>query len=502
MKDTPKKKQEKEAVTKLTHEKEVGFVVEAKDYLFHIEGLPSIRVNDLLVSPTNARAIVTSLQNTRVEAMMFDQEHPRPGDMFTKPEGGLRLDLGDHLLGRAINPLGQSLDDKQDVSGKGTEIELDVIARTVDARSIIKRQLVTGITVIDTMVPLGKGQRELIFGEPRSGKTSVLIDLIANQKGKDVLCVYAAIGKEEIEIKRFIKQMHERKAMEYTVIVAASSSESAPVISITPDTAITVAEEFCNKGKDVLVLLDDLGTHAKYMREIALLSERIPGRESYPGDIFYQHAHNLERAGCYNKENGGGTITMIPVIETDIEKFTALIPTNVMASTDGHLLFSQSFRAEGRYPAVDSERSVTRVGAQTQMLLHKILADKVKALLAEHEELRRFSRFGAEVTEDTQLKIKQGQIVIEMLKQESGIVIDPVIQMMMLGLVFTGFFNDKEMSTVIDKKKMMLDILQNSSVRSEVQATIDKTDGSKLSFDDFIELLKKVLPDLDKLCQS
>lgn len=481
---------------KASYTTEVGFVVQAQDYLFHLEGLPSIRVNELIQSQKGARALVTGLKNEKVEAMALDKERPKPGDMFTKSTEGLRLDMGDHLLGRIINPLGMAMDGKGEVGGRGTAIELDVVAPGVEYREIIREQLVTGITVVDTLMPVGKGQRELIFGEPRSGKVSFLLDVIANQRDSGVVCVYIAIGKEEVETRRFVSQLEHRNCMGYTVVVAATSAESAPVISIAPDVGLSIAESFRDKGKDVLVLEDDLAIHAKYLREIALLSERIPGRESYPGDIFYQHAHNLERAGRYNEKLGKGSITLLPVIETDLEKFTALVPTNVMASTDGHLLFSASFRAEGRYPAVDSARSVTRVGAQTQKLLHKVVSDKTKALLAQYEELRRFSRFGAEVTGDTQLSIKRGHVVIEMLKQESGVYLPVAAQMILLGLVLSGYFDEKDADFFVTHRAEILSAVTSGSACKAFGEEITSDDGSRMPFSDFTQRITKVYADL------
>lgn len=480
---------------------EVGFLTQIQDYLFYVEGLPSARINDLIVSEKGSRALVTGLSKDRVEAMLLDRERPKPGEMFKIGEHGLQLSIDDRLLGRSINPLGEALDGKAPVSKGTTGVELDVIAHGIDARKVINEQLNTGITVIDTLVPIGKGQRELIFGEPRAGKTSFLLHLIVNQKGKDIVCIYNAVGRDEIDIKRFVKALEENGALDYSVVVAASSSEAAPIVSISPDVALSVAEYFRDKGKDVLIIIDDLGRHAKYVREIALISNRIPGRESYPGDIFYQHAHNLERAGSYNEKAGGGTITFLPVIETDMERFTALIPTNVMASTDGHLLFSAALRAEGHYPAVNSSVSVTRVGAQTQKLTQKIVSDHIKMLLAQYEELRRFSRFGADVSEETQQTIKRGLIAHEMIKQEPLTRIEPIDQIVFLSLVFTKFFDDKNLDFFLKNKDKILTTVQKDPQCVNVKKQInDKIDTMK--FDELMSTIEPLLPVFEKVCQQ
>ncbi len=480
---------------------EVGLVVETQNYLSYIEGLPSARVNDVCVSQEGHRGLVYGLNRGRVEILLLDQEQPKPGDLFTLEPEGLKLEIGEELLGRAISPLGEPLDGRKKIAGNGTKIEFDVKALGIEYREIISQQVETGISIVDTLLALGRGQRELIYGEPRSGKTSFLLDAIINQKDRNVVCIYAAIGKSEIDTKRFVKDVEKAGGRDYTVVLAATSTEPSPVIFIAPTVAMAVADWFREQGRHVLVFLDDLGTHAKYLREMSLLAERTPGRESYPGDMFYQHAHILERAGNFNEKGGGGSVTLLPVIETDLDNFTALVPTNLMASTDGHLLFSASLRAEGRHPAIDVDRSVTRVGRQTQFLLHKLLADKIRRLLIDFEELRRFSRFGAEVSEETQLAIKKGQIMQELLRQEPLQRIDRFVQMQYLGLVFTPFYDQKDLNFLQTNKTKILSTIQEAQefrlMRDEMEKNIEH-----LEIEKFLEQLGQKLSVLEEACQN
>ncbi|OGG05547.1 hypothetical protein A3D05_06425 [Candidatus Gottesmanbacteria bacterium RIFCSPHIGHO2_02_FULL_40_24] len=476
---------------------EVGFVVKAQDYLLYLEGLPSVKIEDIIKSENGGRALVTALDHEKIEALMLDRQRPAPGESFTIDFSGIKIPPEVRLLGRAINPLGKAIDGKGGFPQSAEKINFGVVAPGVDSRKIISEQLYTGISVIDTLLPIGKGQRELIFGEPRSGKSAFLLDVILNQKGKSIICIYVAIGKAEIDVKKFINDLADEGGLSYSVIIAATSSESAPLISIAPAVGCSVAEFFVNSGRSVLMIFDDLGLHAKYLREIGLLSGRVPGRESYPADIFFAHSHLIERAGNFNQKAGNSSITLLPVIETDIENFTALIPTNIMSQTDGHILFSSSLRAQGQYPAIDPEKSVTRVGHQTQRPIHKILADKIRSLIAEYHELERYGRFGSELTPETQKLLKLGSIAMEFLKQEHLIRIDPTIQILLLSLLFTPFFDNKDLEFVRNNKTKILSFLRESPEFKII--------GNKIltiSLDNLIENMNQNISALEKACQT
>ena len=476
---------------------EVGFIVKAQDYLLYLEGLPSVKIDDIIVSSQGGRAIVTALDNEKIEALMLDRQRPTPGEVFSLVNSGLLIPNQLKLLGRTINPLGIPLDGLGHLPFSTEEINFGLVAPGVDSRKIISDQLYTGITVVDTLLPIGKGQRELVFGEPRSGKGAFLLDIILNQKGKSVICIYVAVGKAEIDVKKIVNSLKSEGGLTYSIIIAATSSDSAPLISIAPSVGLSVAEFYARQGREVLIIIDDFGLHAKYLREIGLLSGRVPGRESYPADIFYAHSHLVERAGNFNIKWGNASITLLPVIETDLENFTALIPTNIMSMTDGHILFSAGVRSLGQYPAIVPERSVTRVGHQTQRPLHKILADRLRSLLAEYHELERFGRFGSELTPETQKLLKTGSVAIELLKQEQLKRIEPVIQILLLSLLFTPFFDNKDLEFVKNKKGKIIDFLK---VSPEI-----KTIGDKLltiTLDKLIESLTQNLPLLEKACQT
>ncbi|MDP3735185.1 MAG: F0F1 ATP synthase subunit alpha [bacterium] len=418
--------------------REVGVVVSSSRYLMELEGLPSVRLNSLLINRAGRRALVTAFSETRVRAVLFDETLAEAGSEFFERDTPLSLPRASELIGRLVSPLGDLLDEKGAVGGERMALVLDPVATGIRGRAEITEQFLTGVALIDLLLPLGRGQRELIIGPIRSGKGSVLRDFISNQRGSGVICMYAAIGKPAAQIRRFRAFLDETGARAYTTIVAARADEPTPLVALVPAAALALAESFSRDGRDVLLILDDIATHAKYLREMALLAGSIPGRESYPGDIFYQHAHLIELAGRFKGERG--TITLLPVLESDEESMTTLIPTNAMAATDGHLFFSSSLYARGSYPSIEISRSVTRVGKQTQRAAQKELADRLLALLADFEEREAFSRFGAELVGETRQAISQALVSLELLRQRPGDYRDPVATVLVLALVFTSFF--------------------------------------------------------------
>jgi len=442
---------------------EIGYVISAQDYLVFVEGLPSARVNDIIVTKKGGRALVSALDNHRIEALMLDSDRPLPGDSFSPSTEGLRLPISSNLFGRAINPIGLPIDGKPALPPATDPIDLEIVAPGIETREIITKQFYTGLTAIDTLVPIAQGQRELILGEARAGEPSFYLDVILAQKLYNRICVYCAIGRPELEVRRFAEAVNANGASDYTIIIAATSNESAPMISIAPAVALSVAEYYCHQSKDVLCILDDLGTHARYIREMTLLAGRIPGRESYPADIFYQHSHLLERGGNFNALHKGGSITMLPVIETALESFSNLIPTNIMSITDGHIMFSSSLYATGTYPAVQVDKSVTRVGRQTQIFIHKVLSDKVRSLMANYREMERYASFGSELTPETMKTIKRGKVLEELLKQAPLSPIPWEVQIVYLALVFTGVFDEIQMDILMSKKKALIELIKTDN---------------------------------------
>lgn len=477
---------------------EVGYVVSNRDFLVQLDGLPTIKVNDMVESDTSLRGWVNSIAEDKVEVLMLDEGIIKPKQQFRKLPSRLGVAAGDFLLGRAINPLGVPIDGRGPLSKSQTTpiAELDQEAPGIESREFIKQQFLTGITIIDTLIPLGQGQRELILGDAHSGKTGVLIDIVANQKDTGVICIIALVGKPAVTIRALIDTLRLNKTLDYTIVIATSSSEPAPLIFLTPKTAFTIAEYFQKKGKDVLLIINDLGSHAKIYREISLLGNRSPGRESYPGDMFYQHAHLLERAGNFLPAYGGGSITALPVIELNLNDFTSLIPTNLMSMTDGHLLFKSSLNSQGQTPAIDISLSVSRVGRQTQDQMSNLLATRVRQVLSQASDLETISRFSSELPIETQLILRRKDLITEILKQEPLTAVSKPIQLILLALPFTTFLQDKNKAFVEKYKKILIEaFLGNPQL-----VTITKSISNLKTDEELIKLLEGVGPILTKLC--
>lgn len=460
-----------------------------------LDGMPTVKINDLVISESGKRGWVSALHKNQVEVLMLDEGVINPGELFKRSDKRLSISMGEYLLGRAINPMGVAIDGKKILaSNKDIQSELDKKAPNINMRKFITDQFTTGITLIDTLVPIGKGQRELVIGDAHAGKTAFTIDLIVNQRDRNVICVYASIGKPISQLKSLLEVLANTGAMSYCVVIAASSSEAAPLIYLTPQTAFTIAEYFQKTGRDVLLILDDIGSHAKIYREISLLSGKTPGRESYPGDIFYQHSHLLERAGNFKEENGGGSITAIPVLEVNLSDFATYMPTNLVGMTDGHLLFNSNFRNQGKTPAIDVSLSVTRVGKQTQKRLQNLLSSQIRELMAKAAELQTISKFSAELPFQTRLILKQSEVLEELLNQENATRISLPSQIILLGLIFTPLFLDKD---AIFIKKAKIIILEVFTKDGTLKALLDKVEQLE-TVEELIKNLTAVMPLLQK----
>lgn len=478
---------------------EVGYAVSSRDFLVYLDGFPTVKINDLVKSATGARGWVNSLSEDLIEVLMLDEDHVNPNQAFTKLDQSLGVAVGEFLLGRSINPLGVPIDGKGPLrqNKNSKTATLDVTAPGIEARELITQQFLTGISLIDTLLPIGMGQRELVLGDAHSGKTQFLIDTMVNQKGTGTVCVYASIGKPAGSVRNLIDTLRANGSLDYTVIIAASSSVPVPLIFLTPKTALTIAEYFQKKGQDVLLILDDLGIHAKIHREISLLSNKPPGRESYPGDTFYQHARLLERAGKFNKLAGGGSITTLPVIELNLSDFTTLIPTNLMSITDGHLLFKSDMYSRGQRPAVDISLSVTRVGRQTQDHLSNLLSSKIRSLLSQAADLETISRFSSELPLESRLILRRRELIMELLKQDPFTAIPKPIQLILLGLPFTSFFDDKNRFFVDRNKKAVTEAFLKDPNLSKIAKAVPKLTTE----DELIKLLEGAGPILQRICK-
>lgn len=474
---------------------EIGYATKIQDYMVWVNGLPNISINEVVVTNNNSQGFVTSIRNDLVEVLMLGDVKVKPKDEFRRTSKQLAIYSGSHLIGRAINPLGQPIDGKGPLSRTGQEIELEKRPPGINTRERINRQFETGVMLVDMLVPIAFGQRELLIGDTHSGKSGFLIDTIINQKGKNIICIYTAIGKPLNEIASLVRVLNSNKAFEYTVCVAASSSERAPLIYLAPIVGLSIAESFQSRGFDVLLILDDLGIHAKFYREISLLSGGAPGRQSYPGDIFHQHARLMERGGNFNKENNGGSITILPVIEASADDFASYMSTNLMGMTDGHLRFDSIKYHEGFRPSVDIAMSVSRVGRQTQNFSQKALADKVKLILAESERLEAFSRLGSEISDQTRMILNMSAQIREMLKQSPSSKIPIPIQMILLGLIFTPFLVQKNVNFVAGNKDILINFLQKRINLKTFLKQIEKMKSEK----ELIDSLAKIIPELAKV---
>lgn len=396
---------------------DVGTVVSVGDGIATVYGLDKAMYGELLSFPHNIFGMVMNLNEDSVGCVLLGKDTAIfEGDPVKLTGEVVSVPVGDALLGRVVNALGQPIDGNGEIKTNETR-PIESPAPSIMSRESVNQPLETGIKAIDSMIPIGKGQRELIIGDRQTGKTALAIDTIINQKGKDVICVYCAIGQKNSTIAQIVGKLKEHDALSYTVIVNASASESAPMLYVAPYAATSMAEYWENQGKDVLVVYDDLSKHAVSYRALALLLKRSPGREAYPGDIFYLHSRLLERACKLNKEHGGGSITALPIVETQAGDISAYIPTNVISITDGQIFLTTDLFNAGQRPAVDSGLSVSRVGSSAQIKAMKKVASSLKIELANYNEMLDFSRFGSDLDDTTKSILNHGKILMEVLKQ-------------------------------------------------------------------------------------
>lgn len=396
---------------------DVGTVIQVADGIARIHGLLNAMQGELLEFPGDVFGMVLNLEEDNVGAVLLgDTKNINEGDIVKTTGRVVEVPVGDAMLGRVVNALGQPIDGKGPIETTKTR-QIERVASGVIARKSVDTPLQTGIKAIDAMVPIGRGQRELIIGDRQTGKTAIAIDTIINQKGQGVNCIYVAIGQKASTVANIVKTLTEYGAMEYTTIVASTASELAPLQYIAPYSGCAIGEEWMESGKDVLIVYDDLSKHATAYRTLSLLLRRPPGREAYPGDVFYLHSRLLERAAKLSDEFGGGSLTALPIIETQAGDVSAYIPTNVISITDGQIYLETEMFNSGFRPAVNAGLSVSRVGGAAQINAMKKLASPIRVELAQYRELAAFSQFGSELDDDTKEKLAQGERIKEMLKQ-------------------------------------------------------------------------------------
>ena len=395
----------------------VGHVVQVGDGIALIHGLNQAMSSELLLFPNDVYGMVQNLEEDLVGAILLgDSSLVKEGDLVKCSGRILEVPVGDEFIGRVVTPLGFPADGLGQIKANGTR-PIEVKATGVMARESVNEPLQTGIKVLDALVPIGKGQRELIIGDRQTGKTSIAVDTILNQKGKDVICIYVAIGQKESTVSNVYETLKEKGAMAYSIIVTASASSPAPLIYLAPYAGVSMAEYFMYQGKNVLIIYDDLSKHAVAYREMSLLLKRPPGREAYPGDVFYLHSRLLERACKLNKKLGGGSITALPIIETQAGDISAYIPTNVISITDGQIFLQSDYFYKGIRPAINAGLSVSRVGGAAQTKAIKKVSGTLRLDLAAYRELEAFTQFGSDLDASTKARLERGKRTQEVLKQ-------------------------------------------------------------------------------------
>ena len=451
---------------------DVGTVVSVGDGIANVYGLEKAMLGELLLFPNQVYGMVMNLESDSVGVVLLGNDQlVKEGDIVKRTKQVMEVPVGENMLGRVVNSLGQPIDGLGEIKTTRTR-PIEVIAPGVIKRKSVDTPLETGITMIDAITPIGRGQRELIIGDRQTGKTAIAIDAILNQKDKGVICIYVAIGQKNSTVAQIVDKLKRLKAMDYTIVVSASASEPAPLLYIAPYSGCAMAEEFMYQGKDVLIVYDDLSKHAVSYRALSLLLKRAPGREAYPGDVFYLHSRLLERACKLAPEFGGGSITALPIVETQSGDISAYIPTNVISITDGQIFLQSDLFNAGQRPAIDSGLSVSRVGGDAQFKATKQVARSLKIELASYLEMKSFSQFGSDLDASTLAILKHGEALMSVLKQKQ----------------YNVYQLDKQVFDLYVAKNNYLDNLK----KDEVRPTLDKAyDVFKATHQDVLNNINK-----------
>ncbi len=466
-----------ELFKKEVHSEEVGTVIEIGDGIARMSGLEKCQAQEMLEFPGNTFGIALNLQEETVGAVILGSyQHIKEGDTVKRTGRIMSIPVSDALIGRVVNAIGEPIDGKGAINTK-TFYPVERIAPGVMTREPVSRPMQTGIKAIDALIPVGRGQRELIIGDRQTGKTAIAIDTILNQKGQDMICIYVAVGQKESKVARIVSKLREAGAMDYTVVVSAGASEPAPMSYLAPYAGVTIGEYFMDKGKDVLIIYDDLTKQAWAYREMSLLLRRPPGREAYPGDVFYLHSRLLERACSLNKENGGGSITALPIIETQAGDISAYVPTNVISITDGQIFLETDLFFRGIRPALNVGLSVSRVGGSAQIKPMKKVAGSLKLGLAQFRELEAFAQFASDLDPETKKSIERGRRMTELLKQPQYAPQAVEEQVVSIYAMSQGLFDAVEVAAVKDTEAKFLEFMKKS--KSKLLEKIKKGDWNE-----------------------
>lgn len=451
----------------------VGTVLEVFDGVVRVSGLSAVQASEVVTFPTGVEGMVLNLEADFVGIIVLgDYKGIKEGDEVRRTGHMLEIPVGDEILGHVINAMGATVDGRGSFTATA-QYPVERIAPGVITRQSVDQPLQTGIKAIDALVPIGRGQRELIIGDRKTGKTAIAIDTILNQKNSDVICVYVSIGQKDSRLRSIETMLREGGAMDYTVIVSAGASEPAALSYIAPYAGSAVAEYFMDQGKDVLIVYDDLSKHAVSYREISLLLRRPPGREAFPGDVFYLHSRLLERACRRNAEYGGGSITALPIIETQAGDLAAYIPTNVISITDGQIFLETDLFYKGIRPAINVGNSVSRVGSAAQQKAMKKVAGTLKLDLAQFRELEAFSQFGSDLDENTKQQLERGKRAVELLKQTQYNPFPVTHQVITLYALVKGYLDDVAIVALPGFQKSLIEYVELSA--KEFITDVEKT---------------------------
>ena len=472
---------------------EVGTVIQVADGIARIHGLEKAMQGELLEFPGEVYGMVLNLEEDNVGAVLLgDSRNISEGDTVKTTGRVVEVPVGDALTGRVVNALGQPIDGKGPINTDKTR-QIERVASGVITRKSVSVPLQTGIKAIDAMVPIGRGQRELIIGDRQTGKTAIAIDTIINQKGQGVHCIYVAIGQKASTVASIVKTLEEYGAMSYTTVVASTASELAPLQYIAPYSGCAIGEEWMENGEDVLVVYDDLSKHAAAYRTLSLLLKRAPGREAYPGDVFYLHSRLLERAARMSDEYGGGSLTALPIIETQAGDVSAYIPTNVISITDGQIYLETEMFNSGFRPAINAGLSVSRVGGSAQIKAIKKIAAPIRTELAQYRELASFSQFGSELDADTKEKLAQGERIREMLKQPQYKPMPVEYQVIIIYAVTKKFVIDIPVDKILDFEQGLFDFIdtKHPQIPESIKETKELSEDTEKLLVSAIEEFKK-----------
>lgn len=470
---------------------DVGTVIEVGDGIARIHGLDNCMAGELLEFPAGLYGMVLNLEEDNVGCVLLGSDRTlKEGDTAKRTGRIVEVPVGEAMIGRVVNSLGQPLDGKGPInSNKFRPIESK--APGVIERKSVSVPLQTGIKAIDSLIPIGRGQRELIIGDRQTGKTTIVVDTILNQKDQNVICIYVAIGQKASTVAQIVDTLEKNGAMDYSIVVTASASELAPLQYMAPYTGVAMAEEFMYNGKDVLIVYDDLSKHAVAYRSMSLLLRRPPGREAYPGDVFYLHSRLLERAARIDEAYGGGSITALPIIETQAGDISAYIPTNVISITDGQIFLESDLFFSGQRPAVNSGLSVSRVGSAAQIKAMKKVAGGIKLELAQYRELSAFAQFGSELDKETQDRLDHGKRIMEILKQPQYSPMCVEKQVMILYAVTHKYLDDVPVERVKEFEREFLEYMESNhprvgeSIKTEKTITEETEKELKSGIEDF-----------------